>query len=66
MVNQEAFSRVLDELKAALGGEDHARQWLDRKNKALGDQRPIELLESEESLSLVLDEINTIRFGNWT
>jgi len=40
-----------------------ARLWLNSPNYALGDQIPIQLIESEEGIELVLDELGRIENG---
>jgi putative toxin-antitoxin system antitoxin component (TIGR02293 family) len=40
-----------------------ATLWLNSPNYALGDQIPIQLIESEEGIELVLDELGRIEHG---
>lgn len=57
--------QVFDEAVEVFGDSEKARLWLDEESYALGGKRPIDLLSSAPGLQLILDELNTIRFGNW-
>lgn len=59
------FRYVLAEATSALGSQDNAMQWLEAESRALGGQRPLDLIESADGLQKVLEEINTIKHGNW-
>lgn len=57
--------QVFDEAVGVFGDTDKARRWFAEDSIALGDRPPIDLLSSAPGVQLILDELNTIRHGNW-
>ena len=47
----------------AFGDMDKFKLWLDTPNFALGNSKPVELLENSYGKDLVLSELNNIEFG---
>lgn len=43
--------------------EDNASTWMTRKNKALGDMIPLELMDTSAGINLVLDILGRIEYG---
>ena len=57
------LARVFLEIEEVLGSEKKARLWLKQANKALDNQPPIQLLDSDLGTEQVMDVIGRIRDG---
>lgn len=57
------LARVGAQAAAVLGGEPRAADWLHRPNRALGGQRPLDLLDSEIGARQVEDVLGRIAHG---
>lgn len=56
-------ARIFIEAMEVLGSEEKARTWLKRPNKALGNQLPIQCLDSDLGTEQVIDILGRIREG---
>lgn len=54
---------TIDEATRVFGDADAASRWLNTRNVALGDQRPLDLLSSHEGELQVLHELSAIEHG---
>ena len=59
----ERIARVATRAGEALGCREKAERWMRKKNRALGDRRPIELLESEEGIHAVERILGRVEHG---
>ena len=57
------LARLLVRAEEALGDRTKAHQWLSRRNRVLGDQRPLSLLDSDTGASAVERELGRIEHG---
>jgi putative toxin-antitoxin system antitoxin component (TIGR02293 family) len=57
------FSKVLVTAAEILGGKDQARTWLLTPNRALNENKPIDLLDTEIGFTDVMDVLTRIEFG---
>lgn len=55
--------RVWSRAVAVLDDESAARSWLNQKNRSLGGEAPLSLLDTEVGYELVLDILGRIEFG---
>ncbi|MEO7496389.1 MAG: antitoxin Xre/MbcA/ParS toxin-binding domain-containing protein [Massilia sp.] len=55
--------KVLERALGVLEGESAARNWLSQKNRSLGGESPLALLDTEAGYELVLDTLGRIEFG---
>ena len=58
------FARVGAQAEDTLGSEEKAVQWLRRPNRALGNQAPLELLDTDIGAKQVEDVLGRIEHGN--
>ena len=57
------LARIYTKAEDVLGDKMTAEHWLNRKNVALGEQSPIELLDTAEGVRLVSDLLAQIEYG---
>jgi putative toxin-antitoxin system antitoxin component (TIGR02293 family) len=57
-------ARVTQRAVDAFGDVDQAREWLQRPNRALEGERPLELLGTDAGAELVTDELGRIEYGD--
>ena len=57
------FLKVLKDASDTLGGIENASAWIRRPCRPLGDQNPIDLLDTEAGTSEVVDVLGRIRHG---
>lgn len=55
--------RVLSRVLEVLEDEDSARTWIKQKNRSLGGETPLSLLDTEAGYELVLDTLGRIEQG---
>ena len=60
------FARVLAQAKRAFGSKEEAELWLERPARALGDERPIELIKTPPGANLVAQYLTRIEYGVYT
>lgn len=48
------------------GTRDRAAHWFARRSEALGNKSPLMLAcESKDEVETIVEELNTIKYGNW-
>lgn len=57
------LERISDMADRVFGNAEKAHRWLRKKNRALEQARPIDLLESETGAHIVEEELHRIDFG---
>jgi putative toxin-antitoxin system antitoxin component (TIGR02293 family) len=57
------LARVFASATGVLGSEEKAREWLIAKNRALGGQEPIKLLDTGIGFHDVMDVLKRVEFG---
>jgi len=57
------LARVLAEASDVLGDLEKARRWLLKRNRALGGEIPVRLLDTDIGTNAVLDELGRIEHG---
>lgn len=55
--------KVLHRAAAVLSDDDAAVAWINRKNRSLGGEAPLTLLDTEAGYDLVLDTLGQIEYG---
>lgn len=71
LLNSEVTDRlvrvlqVFDETVEVFDDVAKAKRWLLEHSYALGGRCPIDLLSSAPGVQLILEELNTIKYGNW-
>jgi len=58
------FARISAQAADTLGSEEKAAQWLRRSNRALGNQTPLEILDSDIGTKQVEEVLGRIAHGN--
>lgn len=57
------LARIFVEASEVLGSADKAKLWIRRSNKALGDEIPLNLLDSDLGTEQIMDILGRIRDG---
>jgi len=57
------LTRIYNKAADVLGDTATAERWLNRKNLALNDHTPLDILDTNEGLRLVDDLLMQIEFG---
>jgi putative toxin-antitoxin system antitoxin component (TIGR02293 family) len=57
------MARVYANAIEMLGGEEIAIQWLGTPNRALGGERPLDLLDTDTGVRMVEDILGRIAYG---
>jgi putative toxin-antitoxin system antitoxin component (TIGR02293 family) len=57
------LARVADLATEFIGDADHARGWLKTRQRYLGDQTPIAMLDTEIGTDLVVESLYAIAYG---
>lgn len=55
--------RVLSKATEVFGSQAHAETWMDRPALALDNARPVDLLESQQGVDLVMDQLTRLEYG---
>lgn len=59
-------ARVVARAAEALGSEDKARIWLTRENRALGNKKPLSMLDTDIGVQRVVDVLGRIEEGTFS
>ena len=68
-LNVEASDRLVEMAKVfarasdVIGDKEHARKWLFKPSRVLGDVTPVSLLDTSSGVEIVMDELGRIEHG---
>ncbi len=68
-LNVDASDRLVEMAKVfaraseVIGDKEHARKWLFKPSRVLGDVKPVSLLDTSSGVEIVMDELGRIEHG---
>ena len=64
MTDDQRYLKALEVATMVLEDEQEARAWMEESSASLGGARPIDLVQTDEGLRLVLYELEQMDFGH--